>query len=72
MNRLLQSGVQRRTEAFSLTPALSRWEREKRGSSLSDTRRFGSANAQPKFFPLLAGEGQGEGERNDFVQIFDY
>jgi hypothetical protein len=55
---------------LSLTPALSRWEREKR------SQLFGMATAEfstmtdefyehtQRLFPLPAGEGQGEGERS--------
>ena len=54
---------------FSLTPALSRWERENRSQRLgkpivasgsSDSRK---SEASQLLFPLPAGEDQGEGER---------
>ena len=54
---------------FSLTPALSRWERENRFQRLGEsTTGFCSATrkfykAVRRLFPLPAGEGKGEGER---------
>ena len=48
-------------QKFPLTPALSRWERE------NYRQPVGEAEAMPDFerhsllFPLLEGEGQGEG-----------
>ena len=47
--------------AFALTPALSRWEREKVSQRSSSRTRFGLVrlNAVP---PLLWGEGRGEGK----------
>jgi hypothetical protein len=54
---------------FSLTPALSRWERENRFPIHGKTTAgFCSANkliseGNQRLFPLPAGEGQGEGER---------
>ena len=53
---------------FSLTPALSRWEREKHAPRFGmATAEFGSMTDKfydpiQQLFPLPAGEGQGEGE----------
>src|SRR6266705_1423709 len=58
-----------------LTPALSRWEREKlfphRASSMQldspdDQSRY---NDSPPLFPLPEGEGQGEGKRVSTLDI---
>ena len=57
--------------ALSLTPALSRWERENpsRSSLMADTGVRGEISSQSvtvrSLFPLPAGEGQGEGESSD-------
>ena len=54
--------------ALSLTPALSRWEREKRslrfGITTAEFSRMTHKFYEPiqPLFPLPAGEGQGEGE----------
>ena len=48
-------------ENFSLTPALSRWERGNRPSSLAKFERSNDSHAQPKVPPLPAGGGWGEG-----------
>jgi hypothetical protein len=54
---------------LSLTPALSRWEREKRPQRLLETTFVSGSIGSLKtirvklLFPLPAGEGQGEGER---------
>jgi len=54
---------------FTLTPALSRWERENRIQSHGKTERGVYRTVDRKqtdvhlLFPLPAGEGQGEGER---------
>ena len=59
-------------ERFSLTPALSRWEREDLIQSLKQSSDWMLPNAHPGkwntrlLFPLPAGEGQGEGERGNF------
>jgi epoxyqueuosine reductase len=56
--------------SLSLTPALSRWEREKRSlSSGESTAAFSSTGNEfyqrdQNLSPLPAGEGQGEGERS--------
>ena len=68
------SGCFEALKPFSLTPALSRWERENRsprhGKSVADQSKAGFCSAPLKFyellqrlFPLPAGAGQGEGER---------
>jgi len=55
--------------AFSLTPALSRWERGNPSPSLPETsgwtcRTVGRRQESDQWlFPLPQGEGQGEGER---------
>ena len=62
---------------LSLTPALSRWERENRspafekaegGVSSKDSRATGGGR---KLSPLPQGEGQGEGERHALAKIAD-
>jgi len=59
-------------DVFSLTPALSRWEREKRPQSPGITDAASSPdNSQPAersqlLFPLPGGEGQGEGKAFDW------
>ena len=51
--------------ALSLTPALSRWEREK-GSQIFDNRkRFRFVELLTAVLPLPAGEGRGEGEASE-------
>jgi hypothetical protein len=53
---------------FSLTPALSRWERGNRSQSHDNSldwicgTRFGDLGEQRLLFPLPEGEGQGEGK----------
>jgi hypothetical protein len=60
---------------FSLTPALSRWEREKlfpRSEKMPRWIREGSARISGEcesLFPLPAGEGQGEGEHRQTIFI---
>ena len=48
---------------LSLTPALSRWGREKLSQSQADSTRPEQLKARSDFPPLPAGEGRGEGER---------
>jgi len=48
---------------FSLTPALSRWEREERTPSSADQNAT-APRTLTDFLPLPAGEGRGEGERH--------
>ncbi|TAL07071.1 MAG: 4Fe-4S dicluster domain-containing protein [Verrucomicrobia bacterium] len=62
-------------ELFSLTPALSRWERENRsqvleksGAGVSSADSEQSTNGQ-SLFPLPGGEGQGEGVRQNKSEI---
>ena len=50
-------------EAFSLTPTLSRWERESGRPSLASRGASRLAEARTNRPPLPAGEGWGEGER---------
>jgi len=53
---------------FSLTPALSRWEREKRFQHWEQIQigqrldRIATIRGIQLLFPLPAGEGKGEGE----------
>ncbi len=60
---------------LSLTPALSRWERENRSpvlekSGVGDSTKDSRANRSGrKLSPLPQGEGQGEGERNALTTI---
>jgi hypothetical protein len=62
---------------FSLTPALSRWEREKRSQLLGVATTVNCSTAHglyrlfQRLFPLPAGEGQGEGERGVNLQPAD-
>jgi hypothetical protein len=55
--------------ASSLTPSLSRWEREPRSPRLGKRRRTGS-RAGAKSLPLPAGEDQGEGGRAPESELF--
>ena len=61
--------------ALSLTPALSRWERENRSQVLEkpgvgDSSKDSRANRNDrKLSPLPQGEGQGEGERESLAKI---
>ena len=48
---------------FSLTPALSRWEREPRHPRLDNPRTSANPRDCRTILPLPAGEGRGEGER---------
>ena len=50
-------------KAFSLTPTLSRWERESGRPSLANRGASRLAEARTNRLPLPAGEGWGEGER---------
>mgnify|MGYP001548847730 CR=1 FL=1 len=58
------------SEAFSLTPTLSRWERERRFQRLGKAKAGFSSQASAfyetgqRLFLLPAGEGQDEGENN--------
>ena len=51
------------SDAVSLTPALSRWERET-GIQPRQCRTRSARRTLTDFLPLPAGEGRGEGERN--------
>ena len=51
--------------AFSLTPALSRRERENVSQRLLTTGAFRVVGDRLLRLPLPAGEGRGEGESND-------
>ncbi|MBI4662749.1 MAG: prolyl oligopeptidase family serine peptidase [Verrucomicrobia bacterium] len=55
-------------EPFSLTPALSRWERENQFPRVANSERFGSFAKPPPRLPLPTGEGWGEGERRDLYR----
>ena len=63
-------GTPREAWAFSLTPALSRWEREKSRQSSGKKRRIGLRRHPEKrkrrlnVLPLPAGEGRGETSPN--------
>ena len=48
---------------FSLTPALSRWEREPRRPRRDNPRTSANPRDCRTLLPLPAGEGRGEGER---------
>ena len=48
---------------FSLTPALSRWEREPRRPRCDNPRTSANPRDCRTILPLPAGEGRGEGER---------
>ena len=60
---------------LSLTPALSRWEREnyfqRLGKTASDfcLMTFGFYRHGQRLFPLPAGEGKGEGERREQLEL---
>jgi hypothetical protein len=53
-----------RASVFSLTPALSRWERENRRQPVGEITRFEEPERGRAALPLPAGEGRGEGERH--------
>jgi len=55
-------------DASSLTPALSRWERERRIPQRTEIRRARLPDALADFPPLPAGEGRGEGEQLEVKQ----
>jgi hypothetical protein len=63
---------------FSLTPALSRWEREQRSPRFGKTKAGFSLSAyefyeiSQRLFLLPAGEGQDEGERRAYPQIAQF
>jgi Ca-activated chloride channel family protein len=57
-------GAQNHEETFSLTPALSRWERENVSQPLDKTERALSEAERDAIHPLPMGEGGGEGEGN--------
>jgi hypothetical protein len=65
---ILVCGMCRYIEAPSLTPALSRWERQNCPRTLEKTEARGSSMSSPAIqrgrllFPLPVGEGKGEGE----------
>jgi hypothetical protein len=64
--------------AFSLTPALSRWEREKHSQRLGKARAgfslgtYGFYKSNQRLFLLPAGEGQDEGERRAYPQTAQF
>ncbi|MBI2946707.1 MAG: hypothetical protein HYY23_03615, partial [Verrucomicrobia bacterium] len=51
-------------DALSLTPALSRWERESGRPRTEDSNASGVVKGPSAIPPLPAGEGRGEGERH--------
>jgi NADH-quinone oxidoreductase subunit M len=53
--------------ASSLTPALSRWERENRTQRWNKFAAPGNLPSREMLSPLPAGEGQGEGEHNELA-----
>ena len=55
--------------AFSLTPALSRWERENRSTDAARIERVPFVARRTSWPPLPAGEGWGEGERPEITVI---
>ena len=58
-----KTGASRLFQAFSLTPALSRWEGETFTVSLEYTRQdLRDHHLNKRAYPVAAGEGQGEGE----------
>ena len=61
--RQVEGEHHRDSHAFPLTPALSRWEREKVSPPLGHPGALGSSPARTASLPLPAGEGRGEGER---------
>jgi len=46
---------------FPLTPAHSRWQRENCRQSAGDTKAMQDFERRALLYPLLEGEGQGEG-----------
>ncbi len=59
----LRVGAGLKAQPSSLTPVLSRREREARRSQPADAQRAGVVEERSDFPPLPAGEGRGEGER---------
>ncbi len=56
--------TQHRNVSFPLTPALSPGERENSASLIGETRASFGFSMLKRAFPLPAGEGQGEGNRD--------
>ena len=50
-------------DSFPLTPALSLWEREDTRLSVAGSEGVEVFEARGRLFPLLWGEGKGEGEQ---------
>jgi hypothetical protein len=53
---------------FPLTPALSPEERENGRQSVGVAERAENLRVMRRLFPLLGGEGQGEGEATSCIQ----
>ena len=66
----------RYSQALSLTPTLSRWERECCRPSFAIPGALDHSNTRPNWLPLPAGEGWGEGEqpqtRGGWANLPDY